>query len=58
MKDVEYRRYGASECLDVADVDARLSRFGNSTAAQLVIDRVAKLADVTARQISSRKSIE
>jgi len=38
MKNIENRRYGISECLDVADIDARLSRFGNSTAAQLVID--------------------
>jgi len=53
MKDIKDRRYSVRERLDVADIDARLCRLRNSTAAQLVINRVAKLADVTVGQISS-----
>ena len=52
MEYVKNRRYRVDKLLDIADIDARLRRLRDSTATQLVIDRVAKLADVTAEQIS------
>ena len=53
MEDIEDRGYRGSKRLDVADIDARLRRLSNLTAAQLIIDRVAKLTDIPTRQISS-----
>jgi len=52
MKDVEDGRHCSGQGLDIAYIDARLCRFGELTATQLVVYRVTQLADVSAEWFS------
>ena len=51
MKDVEDGRDCGSQRFDITDIDTRLRRFGELTAAQLFVYRAVKLSNIATRVV-------